>query len=250
MPPSRHFLPWEINHLKRFSIDPSSISADNHSPVEYLSGFAEFKQTYFKVNQHTLIPRIETEQIVDLSTSHLRELRLNPISILDLGCGSGVIGITLAKYLLENTTASTHLTLADISPQALDVAKENSSTHLKSPHLKLFLQQSNLFDQIPSQKFHVIVANLPYIPSNNISKLDPSVKNYEPLQALDGGETGTELINKALSKIPQYLHPQGIAIFEIDDTHSISSFLTLQSLAVSLKNDEFGIGRFLILQLK
>ena len=93
------------------------------------------------------------------------------------------------------------------------------------------------------------MANLPYIPSRRISKLDSSVKDYEPHLALDGGPNGAILINQLLSQLPTHLKPGGLAILEIDDTHTLKKFQIPNSMSAEIIKDQFGRNRFLIVHI-
>jgi len=139
--------------------------------------------------------------------------------------------------------------LADISALAIKLAKENAGRILRSPE-NLFFQESNLLENYPHIKFDIILANLPYIPSNNIATLPESVKDFEPVSALDGGPGGTQTINRLLTQIPQYLSDRGIVIIEIDDTHDLNSFSFPQKLQASIERDLFDVPRFLIINQK
>jgi release factor glutamine methyltransferase len=201
-------------------------------PPEYIQGKAVFCGQEFIVNQSVLIPRIETEEIVQM----VRDLKTRPKLIADVGCGSGCLGLTLAKLFPKATVF-----LSDISLKALEVARLNA----KLLNVKLLL--SDLFNKYPKRlKFDVIVANLPYVPTTRIPKLSGSVKNFEPHLALDGGLDGMTIINRLISQLPSRLKPTGIAILEIDDTHTLGKFKTQNpKFKMEIKKDQFGRNRFL-----
>ena len=239
----RHFSPYELNHLRRWDpqVDPLSIG---DQPVEYVTGHAEFLDLDFLVTPDTLIPRLESEQIVIDALNFIDDRNLAHPVIADIGTGSGCLGLSLAVKLTRRQIPYT-IYLSDISPQALKVADLNAQRLLESP-ANLFFQESNLLESYPPVKFDLILANLPYIPTPNIATLDPSVKSYEPHLALDGGLKGNLFINALLAKLPQFLNPKGMAILEIDDTHSLSSFSIPSNLTARIEPDCFHKPRFLI----
>ncbi len=232
--------PREKNFLYKHQKNWEEIT--DEKPVEYIVGVAEFYGRDFFVDEHVLIPRIETEEIITLSLNHVKK---KSVRVLDLGTGSGCIGITLFLEL-QKKEISCSLTLADISPDALKIAQKNVQRHISHDQKDISLVVSDLFQSI-SGTFDVITANLPYIPSERIKRLDASVKAYEPLLALDGGPTGAEIINNFLQQLPDRLAPDGFAILEIDDTHSHASFTIPSGLTGEIRRDEFGANRFLVI---
>lgn len=172
-------------------------------PYQYIKGWVEFYKLRFKVTADVLIPRPETELLVD------EVLKFKPQSVLDLGAGSGVIAIAIAKNL-----PNTKIIASDISKKALNLAKMNAKFH--QVNIKFVL--SNLLENI-FKPVDVIVTNLPYIPSARIPYLDSSVKDFEPLVALDGGEDGFELYRKLFKQIKEKKLNFKLLIGEIDYTH-------------------------------
>ncbi len=199
-------------------------------PDEYVTGTAKFCGRDFIVSPDVLIPRVETEEMIDI----VCHSGLDPESIADVGCGSGCIGITLASKFPDATVY-----LSDISDKALAIAKKNSTNQI--------ILKSDLLKNYPNILFHVIVANLPYIPTKRIPRLLAAVRKYEPNLALDGGPKGVTIINRLLSQLPKYLKPTGIAILEIDDTHTLKSFNIPKNFKAEIKKDQFGRNRFLVL---
>jgi release factor glutamine methyltransferase len=173
------------------------------------------------------------------------------LNISDIGTGSGCIGISLATELMKKNINSFDIYLSDISPKALDIAEKNSKTILKENQNSLHFINSNLLEKYPQDiKFDLIIPNLPYIPTNRISELDPSVKDFEPISALDGGDNGTELINNLLKTISPYLEPRFMVILEVDSTHTIDMFNIPKHFSSRIALDSFGQNRFLILTPK
>lgn len=239
----RQLSPYEQNQLKKWSpeIDPASIG---DKPIEYVTGHVEFLGQDFLVTSDTLIPRIESEQIVIDALQYIDDQELAHPTIADIGTGSGCLGISLALKLSKRQIPYT-IFLSDISPKALKVADLNAQRLLHSPE-NLFFQESNLLESFPPIKFDLILANLPYIPSKNIKGLDSSVKDFEPKIALDGGPKGNLFINALLSKLPAFLSKKGLAIFEIDDTHTLNSFTLPAGMTAKITKDCFEKERFLL----
>lgn len=187
-------------------------------PSQYIKGWVEFYKLKFKVTPDVLIPRPETELLID---EVLRFYILNPIpfTLVDLGTGAGNIAISLASHL---TSGNVNIIAADISAKALKVARQNAKFHGVENKIE-FIQSDLLFalnsNPLPVTCNLVIVTNLPYIPSARIPYLDPSVKNFEPLIALDGGEDGFELYRKLFQQIQQKGLKPKLLVGEIDYTH-------------------------------
>ena len=244
----RHFSSLELNHLKKYGFSNIDLESIGEKPVEYVTGHAECCDLDFFVNESTLIPRLESEKIVQISLDHIQEQSLLHPAIADLGTGSGCLGLTIAVKLSQKQIPYT-IYLSDISQEALKVAQKNASNLLPST-TNLFFEQSNLFDNYPKIKFDIILANLPYIPSAYISTLPLSVKDFEPRTALDGGPQGTTLINRLLQQLPSFLSEHGVAILEINDTHSLHDFTISPSLTTEIKTDLYQKPRFLVLHPK
>ncbi len=183
-------------------------------PLQYIKGWVEFYKLRFKVDTRVLIPRPETELLVDGVLAFLKVTAIkNPI-ILDLGTGAGAIAIAIAC----NLPSRIHPTIiaSDISSQAQEVAKLNAKLHQVDTVIKFVT--SDLLDSVKTDP-HIIVTNLPYIPHDRINYLDSSVKDFEPHIALDGGEDGFGLYRKLFQQIiTKKLHPK-LIIGEIDYTH-------------------------------
>lgn len=212
----------------KYKVDPFELKVEDNEPVEYMTGFAEFFGRDFIVNENVLIPRIETEMMIDLGIDFVKEKiqRKNPkkkkrdISIVfaDIGTGSGAIGISFAKEL-EKLNQNYFGILSDISGAALDVAKKNIRS-LKIHNARIKLVESDLFSNINRKvKFDIIFANLPYIPRKRMSQLQDSVRDFEPYNALDGGEHGLDIIKRILVESRAYLKKDGVMLLEVDDSH-------------------------------
>ncbi len=174
-------------------------------PIEHITHQKEFMKLDFYVDENVLIPRQDTEVLVEEVIKIAKNIRAK--KILDLCTGSGAIAVSLAKYL-ENI----QITALDISRKALDVAIANAkNNHVQE---KITFVESNLFQDLAQEKYDIIVSNPPYIRSEEIEKLDEEVKR-EPKVALDGGKDGVEFYRKIIDQGYQYLKYGGYICFEI-----------------------------------
>jgi release factor glutamine methyltransferase len=180
-------------------------------PSQYIKGWVEFYKLKFKVTPDVLIPRPETELLVD---EVLKNINSENTLLLDVGTGAGNIAISIAK-----NSADVKIVATDISASALKVAKLNAELHGVNKRIKFI--QSNLLPSILNTPYSmlIIVTNLPYIPSARIPYLDSSVKDFEPHVALDGGEDGFKLYRKLFCQIQDRNWKPGLIIGEIDYTH-------------------------------
>ncbi|BCX13966.1 MAG: hypothetical protein KatS3mg085_498 [Candidatus Dojkabacteria bacterium] len=211
----RKWTVWEINFLLEFGFDPFELaqSVDENIPVEYIVGKAKFYDYVFNVSTDTLIPRVETEEIIPNTIGYTTRRNLKKLNFIDIGCGCGNIGIALALEL-QKLNIEFSGTLIDMSPKALKVAKNN----LKKFNLKLDLKRQDLKKLKIKSDVDIVIANLPYIPTSRISTLPPSVKNFEPITALDGGDDGLELVKILIRKIINHGNIS-FAMLEVDDSH-------------------------------
>ncbi len=172
-------------------------------PLQYILNSASFMGYDFYVNENVLIPRQDTEVLVEQALSTIKEYK-NP-KVLDMCTGSGCIAISIA--LLSNA----QVTAVDISDKALEVAEYNCK---KLSCTNVDLIQSNLFDKIEN-KFEMITSNPPYIPTKVIEGLEPEVKDFEPMLALDGSEDGLEFYRRLAIESKNYLVQGGSLLMEI-----------------------------------
>lgn len=174
----------------------------NGEPLQYILGTAEFMSFEFEVNESTLIPRADTETLVE---TVLDRIGKKTVKLLDIGTGTGCIGISIAR--LSNAKA----TLADISGKALRTAKRNADKNgVTAEFLKI-----DILSEIPYGKFDIIVSNPPYIETEVIKILQTEVKDYEPLTALDGGADGLKFYRRIAKIAPKLLNENGFLAFEI-----------------------------------
>lgn len=240
---ARNLTPFELNFLRKHGKQNIDLAAYVDMPVEYIVGLAEFYGRDFVVNNHVLIPRIETEQIIELANKYF--VPGKKFYITDVGTGSGCIGITLA-LILEQQGIDFEIYLADISEEAIKIAEENAKS-FRAKNIKFI--HSDLFSEFPKiLQFDLIFANLPYLRTSRIRFAPKSVKNYEPHLALDGGKTGAEIINKFMEHMPQYLNGDGLVILEIDDSHKLSNFEVPSGFSGKIIKDAFRRNRFLVIR--
>ena len=184
-----------------------------HVPLQYITGEQEFMGLPFHVNDAVLIPRQDTETLVEEALKVIRP----GMKVLDMCTGSGCILISILKNVVDVEGAG-----FDISKQAINVAKENA----KFNNVTATFERSDLFESV-TDTYDVIVSNPPYIPTEVIGGLMPEVAVYEPLQALDGKEDGLYFYRKIVATASEYLNPDGKILFEIghDQGEAVSNLL-------------------------
>ncbi len=176
-------------------------------PVAYLVGAREFYGRTFLVDRRVLVPRPDTETLVDVALRRTAERSMS-MRALDLCTGSGCVGITLAR---ERPTSRVHAT--DSSESALAVARANA---LRLGAYNVSAAPADLFAGLDTTcRFDVIVANPPYIPHDEIAGLAPDVRDYEPRAALDGGASGLDLVRRIVTDAPRYLARGGTLAIEL-----------------------------------
>ena len=173
-------------------------------PLQYVLGKVNFYGQEYIINENVLIPRFETEELVEAIIEYINKYFTNPVDIIDLGCGSGVIGLTLEKKVSTKT-----VDLIDINEKALEVTHKNCGL-LKS---NANIIQSDFFDNIGNKKYDVIISNPPYIKDNE--EIEEIVKNNEPHIALYAGEDGLDCYEKILSTVEDYMKEKCLIAFEI-----------------------------------
>jgi len=177
----------------------------NNEPIQYVIGNVNFYGNIFKVNKNVLIPRFETEELVENTLEYIKKYFDYPIKIIDLGCGSGAIGITLNKKI-DNAK----VTLLDISHDALLVAKENAT----SLNADVSFIESDMWDKV-EDKYDVIISNPPYI--RNDEEIEDIVKENEPHIALYGGYDGLDLYRKIRKNLQEHANDRFMLALEIGD---------------------------------
>lgn len=207
-----------------------------HIPLQYITGEQEFMGLTFHVNSHVLIPRQDTETLVEEAL----KLAKPGMKIMDMCTGSGCILISILKNVKDTSGCG-----FDISKQAINVAKENA----KLNEVVADFEKSDLFEHV-TERYDMIVSNPPYIKTEEIVKLMPEVSEFEPVQALDGKEDGLFFYRKIIKECRDYLNPGGYVLFEIgyDQGEDVSGmmkyagFLNVHVVKDLARNDRVVIG--------
>lgn len=214
----------------------------NHEPTAYITGHKEFFGLDFRVNPHTLIPRPDTELLVEKAIELVKNFP-QPCLIADIGTGCGAIAIALAIHLPRARIYAT-----DISTAALEVARDNCQQY--SLEDRITILQGNLLEPL-STPVHLIVANLPYIKESELAEIMPEISKFEPHLALSGGEDGLRRIEELISQARGKLIAGGALLLEIgyDQGTAISSIVGqyLPEASVRIAPDISGLDRVAII---
>ncbi len=177
-------------------------------PVQYITGTQEFFGLALEVGPGVLIPRPETELLVEATLTRLPHNV--PLQILDIGTGTGAIAIALASRLSQAT-----ITAVDLSPEALEIARRNVRTHELEGQVRLIA--SDLLESLPDPRsaFDAIVSNPPYVPQHDRASLHPQVRDHEPAQALFAGADGMEVYRRLIPQARAALKVRGLLAMEI-----------------------------------
>ena len=216
----------------------------NQKPIQYIQHEAAFYKDIFYVDERVLIPRPETELLIDLVLDFAKN---NPVKkIIDVGTGSGAIAITLALELPDVEVTGT-----DISVESLEVARLNAEKLGVSKRVTFI--PGDLLDA-SNESFNVITANLPYISRTRLDQLDPSVKFFEPMWALDGGEDGFEVYRRLIAQISKLKNKPKFCVFEIDDDQGEMAISEIEgsisnATDIQIHQDLSGLDRFVSFSL-
>ena len=206
----------------------------NGEPLQYIEEYIPFYSIQINVDQRCLIPRPETEFLIEL----IKNKSDNPKKILDVGTGTGCIALMLKKLYPESTVDA-----CDISLEALDLAKENTEIN----NLEINLFQSDLLSDVEEVDYDIIVANLPYIPTETLTSLESEVVDYEPLLALDGGVDGLLYINRLIKEIEEKVIRNLTLFLEVDTSHATTVLNNLSHWKqVELEKDLVERDRYII----
>lgn len=216
-----------------------------HEPSAYIAGHREFYGLDFLVTPATLIPRPETETLVDAALELARDLCLAPLLVADVGAGCGAVAIAIAHALPQATVIAT-----DVSRAALAVAAANARRHDVQRRVQLL--QADLLPPL-RRPYDVIVANLPYVKTADWRRLAPEVRDYEPRAALDGGRDGLQQIRRLLQRAPALVRAGGGLCLEFGEGQEAAlraaAAAVFSQAAVQVRADLAGRPRVLILSL-
>ena len=228
----------DIEYLKKYyngNIDEALKRLESGIPVQYIIGNVDFYHSNFKVNENVLIPRFETEELVDKIVGYCKKYFKEPLDIIDLGTGSGCIAISLKKELNCNMDA------VDISKEALDVARINA----KENNVEINFYQGNFLEPV-TKKYDVIISNPPYISYDE--EIMDIVKDNEPSLALYADNNGLACYEEILKNVSNYLKEKSIIAFEIGyrQGESIKSLILkyIPNSEVIIEKDLQGKDRF------
>ena len=232
-----------VTDSDRQHLDDLVVRRLRREPLNYITGFREFYGLSFEVSDSVLIPRQETELLVETVISLARSRPKHEIKICDVGTGSGAIAISLAVNL-----PFAEITAIDISQSALDIADANRRTH--GVYNRVALRRGNLLEPVDF-KPEIIVSNPPYIPMGDLSLLQPEIQ-YEPRVALDGGTDGLELIRGLLSQSLDKVSSTGAILFEIDSSQENSARILAReyfpNADISVLDDLSGSSRAILIE--
>ncbi len=187
----------------------------NHEPLQYIEEYVPFYSISLKVDERCLIPRPETEFLIELIKDNIK----SPNKILDVGTGSGCIAL-----MMKSLFPDSEVTGVDVSEDAIELAKENAK--LNSLDVSFF--ESNLLENVKEKGHDLVIANLPYIPTENLNELDREVIDYEPISALNGGVNGLEVISKLIKEIEDKQYKNINLFLEIDSRKSAETLELLK----------------------
>ncbi len=226
----------ELSKVNAEQIDEAVQKRVSHIPVQHIIGKTEFMGLTFKVNENVLVPRFDTEILVDEVVKYVGD---EFYKVLDMCTGSGCIAITISD-MCDNAT----VVASDISKDAIEIAKENNQLNCTD----VTFVESDLFKSVEGT-FDVIVSNPPYIKSDEIENLQEEVKLHDPRLALDGGESGLDFYRKIIKQAKDYLKTNGMIFFEIgfDQAEEVSNILKENGYHdIVVKKDLSGLDRVVI----
>lgn len=224
---SRQFLRAKLMQLK------------NGMPLEYVTKRMQFMNYSLRILPGVFIPRFETEYFIELIE---KLVDFVPEQILDIGTGTGAISIALAHLYPD-----VHIVATDISDKAIRCARENIKEYGLTDRIQLL--QCSICNGV-NTRFDLIISNPPYIPSSRLHSLPKSVRDFEPMLAIDGGQDGIQFIKLIIEQTAPYLNPGGIVALEIDEDTvvTIKEFLQTNGCdQFSFRRDQFGKYRYLFI---
>lgn len=209
-------------------------------PYEQILGEVLFYGARIAISSDVLIPRPETELLVDKACSYLSTLRRDGLRVWDICCGSGCLGIAVKRRFPE-----LEVVLSDLSSKALSVARSNCSLN----QVDILCREGDFLEPFAEETAHCILCNPPYLAESEFASLDRSVRDFEPKAALVSGTTGLEFYERAAALMPAYLVPGGKVFFEIGASQGSAVKKLFENAAwssVLLERDWSGMDRFVI----
>jgi release factor glutamine methyltransferase len=190
-------------------LEPLVLRAVNGEPVAYITGECEFCGLSFRVTPDVLIPRPDSEPLVDAAVEFAKARRGEKITVLDLCCGSGCLGLAAITFILDS-----YLIALDISEKSLQITRSNAEILGLAERLTLIQEDVFNLSGISAAKADVIISNPPYVTADEMLKLDHSVRDYEPHLALYGGTDGLDFYRAIAANAGRFLAPNGVLILE------------------------------------
>ncbi len=235
----------DIEYLKKYlkedKLEDGLKKLKEGVPVQYIIGNVNFYGIELKIDKNVLIPRFETEYLVEKTMKYAKQYLKEPLKIIDLGTGSGAIAITLKKHLNAEVDA------VDISEEALKVAKENAINN----NLDINFFHSNMLDKT-EEKYDIIISNPPYIAKDEI--VEDIVKNNEPHIALYAEKEGLEFYEQILKDADKHINKPGIIAFEIGMTQgsriTLLAHKYLKNIEVMVEKDLTDKDRYVFIFIK
>ena len=224
-----NYLELEVAEEQAEKYKRAVTAMEEGKPLQYVLGKVNFYGNTFYIDERVLIPRFETEELVENTIQYINQFFTDPVDIIDLGCGSGVIGLTLEKKVSTNS-----VDLIDISKDALEVTHKNCG-NLNS---KANLIQNDMLENI-TKKYDVIISNPPYIKTTE--EIEEIVKENEPHLALYAGEDGLDCYRKIIHHLKDNMKERCLVAFEIgaEQAEDIKEIInnTLENVKVEVKKD-------------
>ena len=234
-----NYLKEEVPEEVVIQYKESILALKEGKPLQYVLGKVNFYGNEFMINQNVLIPRFETEELVEKTLEYINKYWKEPIDVIDLGCGSGVIGLSIEKKTNTNS-----VDLVDISKEALEVSKQNK----EKLHSNATLMENDFLEGI-KKKYDVIISNQPYIKTNE--KIEEIVRKNEPHLALYAGEKGLDCYEKIIKNIKNNMKEKCLVAFEIgfDQKEEITKLINkyLENVKIETKQDLSGRDRMLFI---
>jgi release factor glutamine methyltransferase len=214
-------------------------------PIAYIVGTQNFFGWEFIADKRALIPRPETEQLTEILIRKIRERHLEHGKFLEIGTGAGIISIVLKKHFPDAEILAT-----DISDEALSLAEENA----KKLKTEVDFIESDLYEKVPKEKFDLIVANLPYVPTERLAFVSDQILDWEPMIAIDAGNDGLKYIIPMIEQTAEFLNENGIVALEFWHTHGdeVSDLVEkhLPGYKTEVEKDLAGFDRYAIITPK